>query len=87
MAAQFAVRTALIAFAVVSIRGVIERAMFYGTISTALEAACLFLVLGLIVGELAGRTAEELARADLEQMMESLNGEDKVATSSPTAQQ
>ena len=88
MAAQFAVRLALIAFAAVSFRGVIDRALFYETVSLALTAGCFFLGLGLIVGELAKRTSEELARNDFDQMMEIQNDERPAAAPSisPTQQ-
>jgi hypothetical protein len=65
VAAQFARRLALIAFATATLRGLICEADFFGTIQTALIALGALYLLGLIVGEVARRVVEETVRADL----------------------
>lgn len=69
MATQFASRLALIAFATVSVRGVIEFADFHVTLSAALKIAAVFFGFGLVVGELARRTAEEIAQREFQELI------------------
>jgi hypothetical protein len=65
VAVQFASRLSLIAFATVSIRGLIAGTDFQGTIQTALIAMAAFYGLGLIFGELARRVIEENVHAEI----------------------
>lgn len=87
MATQFATRLALIAFATVVIRGAIEQAIFYETLSTALTTGALFFGLGIVVGELSRRIAEEIAVKDFQQSIEQQqpNEGSSNITSSPTS--
>ena len=69
MATQFAARLALIAFGLVTLRGVIELADFQLTMAAALKIAAVFFGLGLVVGELARRTIEEIAQREFQELM------------------
>ena len=69
MAIQFASRLALIAFATVSLRGVLVGGQFEGTLKTALVAGVVFYFFGMICGDLARRIVEEDARAEVEKML------------------
>ena len=69
MAKLFACRLSLIAFATVSLRGVMTGGEFEGTLQTALAAAAAFYLFGMICGDLARRLAEEDARAEVERMI------------------
>lgn len=68
VATQFAARVALIAFASVTLRGVIELADFQMTMFSALSVAAVFFGLGLVIGELARRTVEEIAHREFEEL-------------------
>jgi len=68
MAGQFAHRLALIGFAVLTIRGLIIGADFAGTLKWALAAAALFFALGLVIGDLARKLAEDNARSEFKQL-------------------
>jgi hypothetical protein len=65
VAVQFASRLSLIAFATMSVRGIVTGADFEGALKTALLAAAAFYGLGLIVGEMARRVVEESVTKDL----------------------
>lgn len=82
MTAQFASRLALIAFAAATVRGLLEGTDFRGTLTGALMALAVFFGLGLILGELARRLAEETARAEFARMMahRSEAGDDRTTT-------
>lgn len=67
MAAQFAGRLALIAFAIVEVRGLIVGGDFATVTKSALLATLLFFALGMLTGELARRVVEESARGELEE--------------------
>ena len=69
MASLFASRLSLIAFATVSIRGVITGTEFEGTLKSALIAAAVFYGLGLVVGELARRVIEDNVRSEFERLI------------------
>ena len=69
MASLFASRLSLIAFATVSVRGVITGAEFEGTLKSALFAAVVFYGLGLVVGELARRVIEDNVRSEFERLI------------------
>ena len=68
MAVQFGVRLALIAFATAALDGALAGADFEGSLRAALLAGVVFLVLGVICGELARHVVEEQVAAELEQM-------------------
>lgn len=76
MAAQFAVRFALIAFAVAEIRGLMLGGDFTAT-ETALTAGLVCLVLGFVVGELATRVVQESARREFERRLAEASGDDR----------
>jgi hypothetical protein len=59
VAVQFASRLSLVAFATMSVRGILTGADFEGALKAALIAAGLFYGLGLLLGELARRVIEE----------------------------
>lgn len=69
VAKLFAARLSLIAFATVSLRGVMTSGHFEGTLKTALAAAAAFYVIGLFCGDLARRVVEEGARAEVQRMI------------------
>ncbi len=62
VAANFACQFALIAFAVAELRGVMLGGDFPAATKIAFLAGLLFFLLGLVIGELARRLAEESAR-------------------------
>ncbi|MEX0702480.1 MAG: hypothetical protein WD069_10330 [Planctomycetales bacterium] len=64
MAARFASRLALIAFAAATIRGLLEGADFQGTLTTGLAAVAVFYGLGLVLGDLSRKLVEEHAQAE-----------------------
>jgi len=64
MAQQFAGRLALIAFAAACLQGALSLADFEGAIKAALAASALFYGLGILVGDLGRRIAEEGAKAE-----------------------
>ncbi len=61
---QFAFRLALIAFVVVTLRGLIAGDDFFGTIQVALFCLGLFFVFGYFLGDLARRLVEEHAETE-----------------------
>lgn len=69
MAAQFAVRFTLIAFAVAELRGMLLGADFTTATGNALWAGCLCFVPALLAGHLAARLVEESARREFDQKM------------------
>jgi len=69
VATQFASRLALIAFFVVSVRGLMAHADFEGTLRTALIVVAAFYVLGWLMGYLAQLLVEENARAEVERLL------------------
>ncbi|MCH7990609.1 MAG: hypothetical protein IID46_15825 [Planctomycetes bacterium] len=69
VASQFAARVSLIAFAMATLRGAIIGANFDDAMNSALFAALVFFGLGLIVGELARRTVEEIAQTEFEKLI------------------
>jgi hypothetical protein len=69
VAKLFAGRLSLIAFATVSLRGVMTSGQFDGTLRTALAAAAAFYVIGLMCGDLARRLVEEDARIEVNRMI------------------
>ena len=84
MAGQFAARLSLIAFAVVTLRGAIESAEFHGTMTAAMLAAAAFFGLGLVAGELARRTVEEIAHKEFEKLsQEQASTDDSPAEPAP----
>lgn len=79
MAAQFAVRFALIAFAVAQLRGAIEGGEFPAVTSSALIVGGLSLLIGFCIGELAGRITEESARREFNERIAEINRANKQA--------
>lgn len=77
MAKLLAARLSLIAFATVSLRGVMTSGQFEGTLKTALAAAVAFYVIGLICGNLARRVVEEGAQAEVKRMIAKFIEENK----------
>ncbi|MFQ5732630.1 MAG: hypothetical protein ACE5KM_11845 [Planctomycetaceae bacterium] len=66
MAAQFAGRLALIAFAITEVRGLIAGGDFATVTKSSLLATLAFFALGWTTGELARRIVEESARGEFE---------------------
>lgn len=73
MAVQFAVRFALIAFAVAQLRGAIEGGDFPTATKSALIVGGLSLLIGFCIGELAGRVTEESARREFNERIAEIN--------------
>lgn len=67
MAAPFAVRLALIAFAVAELRGVLLGGDFSATTKDAFAAFVALFALGLVAGEMMRRVVEESARREFEE--------------------
>ncbi len=65
VAKQFAYRLSLIAFATMTVRGLLAGSDFHGTIQTALLAVALLYAVGLIIGELARNVVEESVDAEI----------------------
>lgn len=82
MAIPFASRLALIAFATATLRGLLEGGDFRGTMWAALVALAAFYGLGLVLGDLARRLAEESARTELARMTDR-RGESKSLRTAP----
>jgi hypothetical protein len=55
-------------FAVLTIRGLITGADFEGTLKWALAAAALFFPLGLVIGDLARKLAEDNAHSEFSRL-------------------
>ena len=68
MATHFACQFSLIAFAVAEARGILLGGDFPAATKLALLAGMLFFFLGLVVGELARRVAEESARSEFKKV-------------------
>ena len=83
MAVQFASRLSLIAFATMSVRGILTAADFEGALKAALIAAAGFYGLGLVVGELARRVIEENVAKELAYLETDLARTQPVAVSKP----
>ena len=69
MAAQFAGRLALIAFAITEARGLLVGGDFNSVTKAALLATAVFFLLGLLTGELARRVVEESATREFEEAL------------------
>ena len=65
VASQFANRLSLIAFATVTVRGLLSGSDFQGTLQAALLSLGAFYVVGFVLGELARRVVEESVDAEL----------------------
>ncbi len=65
MATSFARHLALLAFATVTLRGLVDGADFQGTLRTALYALPVFFLIGLLCGEIARLVVEERAEEEL----------------------
>lgn len=72
MAAHFAVRLALIAFALAQFRGAIDGVDFLTATKAALTTGGLFFILGLCAGELASRITEESARREFDERIQQI---------------
>lgn len=70
MAVPFACRLALITFAVISLRGVVDGNDFVTTTKSALLYGALFWGFGWVVGGVAGRLMEEAARTEFERTVQ-----------------
>jgi len=69
VAKQFASQLALIAFFVSSVRGLLTRADFEGTVQNALLVTSLFFCLGWVLGQLARLLIEENARSEIDHFL------------------
>ena len=69
MAIQFATRLALIAFATVAMRGVLDNTDFCGCLQSALLAAVMFCGIGYVVGLIGRLVVEEATMAEVERMI------------------
>lgn len=85
VAAQFAVRLALIAFAVAELRGAMLGGDFSAATKGALLAFAASFALGLVAGELARRVVEESGRREFEERLaeSSAAGDGSTAVTEP----
>lgn len=70
MAMHLAAQLAMIGFATAALDGAMDGLAFSGTIQVALKAAVMFYFLGLILGEVARRLAEENSERILKRELE-----------------
>jgi hypothetical protein len=69
LAAHFAVRLSLLAFAAVSLSGAVARDDFDGTIQLALAAGMVFAALGFVLGDVARRAVEEQVETEFNEWL------------------
>lgn len=65
MAASFARQLALVAFAAITLRGLVGGADFQGTLRAALYSLPVFFLVGLLCGEIARLVVEERVEEEL----------------------
>lgn len=70
MAFHTASRLALIAFATVALRGVLDSEEFQTVLILALKAGAAFFGVGLIIGELARRLVEDMVMAKIRKVID-----------------
>ncbi len=69
MALHTACRLALIAFATIALRGVLDRSEFQTVLILALQIGAAFFGIGLIIGDLARRLLEDLVTAKIRKVI------------------
>ncbi len=70
MALHVASRLALIAFATVAMRGVLDRAGLEATLHAALVASAIVFPIGLVLGDLARRLIEDIVHMEVERVLQ-----------------
>lgn len=70
MALHVASRLALIAFATVAMRGVLDRAGLEATLNAALFAGAILFPFGLVLGELARRLIEDTVHMEVQRVLQ-----------------
>ena len=70
MALHTACRLALIAFATVALRGVLDNSEFQAVLILALQIGAVFFGIGLIIGELARRLLEDMVISKIRKVID-----------------
>jgi hypothetical protein len=70
VALHTAFRLALIAFATVALRGVLDGSEFQAVLILAMEIGAVFFGIGLIIGELARRLLEDMVMATIQKVVD-----------------
>lgn len=70
MALHTACRLALIAFATVALRGVLDGSEFQAALLLAIKVGAIFFGIGLITGELARRLTEDMVAAKIRKVID-----------------
>lgn len=76
MALHTACRLALIAFATVALRGVLDGSEFQAALTLAIKVAVIFFGIGLIIGELARRLTEDMVTAKIRKIIDDITPTD-----------
>lgn len=88
MAWHVAHRLTLIAFATVTMRGVLDQAGLEATLQAALLAGAIAFPIGLVLGDLARRLIEDIVRTEVERVLQDvlhLDGAELQSASALTA--
>ena len=86
MALHTATRLALIAFATIGLRGILNGMDFHSTSHLALSVGAGVFAVGLVVGDLARRLVEDIVLTDVRRIHDEHSSRDDNQTAEPEAQ-